>query len=76
MVDQHDKDAIEPMQEMFQRVLTGWAMDALSLRRQGLDRPTSREGAGLALTRPADPRELGRLATPANPPIVWRGKAA
>lgn len=31
--------------EMFARVLRSWAMDALSLRRRGLDRPSFRRGA-------------------------------
>jgi hypothetical protein len=30
---------------MFQRVLAAWAVDALSLRRRGLDRPGSRGAA-------------------------------
>lgn len=40
---------------MFERILTGWAMDVLALRRRGLDRPGSRPGRGL----------------PAAPPVEW-----
>lgn len=32
----------ERAQRMFQRVLRNWAVDALRLRREGLDRPTAR----------------------------------
>ena len=71
--------ADDAMQEMFQRVLTGWAMDALSLRRRGLDRPSSREGAGLALIRPESAEDAPLVYAPAEPAITWntgRGKAA
>lgn len=34
----------DPVHAMYRRVLAGWAMDALSLRRRGLDRPSSRDG--------------------------------
>jgi hypothetical protein len=58
-------------QAMFQRVITHWAMDALSLRRRGLDRPTEREGTGLW----AAPPEL-RIAHDDQPgpapAIRWR----
>jgi hypothetical protein len=35
--------AVAEARDMFQRYLTGWAMDALSLRKQGLDTPCWRE---------------------------------
>ena len=62
----------ESVQEMFQKVLTGWAMDALSLRRRGLDRPSSRECAGLALTRPEHRDDARMVYAPAEPAITWR----
>lgn len=34
--------AVFEARAMFQRVLTGWAMDVLALRREGLDTPTVR----------------------------------
>ncbi len=71
--------ASERVQEMFQRVLTSWAMDALSLRRRGLDRPSSRECAGLALSRPERDDDSRMIYDPAQPAITWRagrGKAA
>ena len=37
-------DARSEVRAMFQRVLAAWAVDALSLRRRGLDRPCSRDG--------------------------------
>lgn len=73
------REANDAVQEMFQRVLTGWAMDALSLRRRGLDRPSSREGAGLALIRPEHADDSRMIYAPAEPAITWRagqGKAA
>lgn len=36
--------AVARAQEMYRRVLTGWAHDALRLRASGLDRPTRRIG--------------------------------
>jgi hypothetical protein len=73
----HRREASQAVQEMFQRVLTGWAMDALSLRRRGLDRPTSRECAGLALARPGPADDSRRVYAPVDPAITWRsGKAA
>jgi hypothetical protein len=64
---------------MFQRVITGWAMDALALRRRGLDKPCSRNGAGLALPgREADGGPHKLYAAP-HPAITWqarRGRAA
>jgi hypothetical protein len=57
-------------QSMFHRVVTGWAMDALALRRQGLDRPSARDGhtPGLA------PGRVGRMViTPGPVPAIrWR----
>jgi hypothetical protein len=34
-----------PTRDMFRRYLSGWAMDLLELRRQGLDRPCTRDCA-------------------------------
>ena len=50
---------------MFQRVLAAWAIDALSLRRRGLDRPGSR-GAAQA----SDP--AGRLSAAPARRVGWR----
>jgi hypothetical protein len=36
----------DEVRAMFQRVLAAWAVDALSLRRRGLDRPCSRDRGG------------------------------
>lgn len=36
--------AVARAQEMYRRVVTGWAHDALRLRASGLDRPTRRIG--------------------------------
>ena len=75
----HRREATDAVHEMFQKVLTGWAMDALALRRRGLDRPSSREGAGLALTRPERAEDSRMIYAPAEPAITWRtghGKAA
>jgi hypothetical protein len=50
---------------MFQRVLSSWALDALRLRRSGLDRPVAREGRwtdGRALRVGLAERGLRRLA--------------
>jgi hypothetical protein len=39
------QDGLDPqVRRMYQRVLSGWARDALSLRRAGLDRPCPRPG--------------------------------
>ena len=79
MVHEHDRKAADPMQLMFQRVITGWAMDALSLRRRGLDKPCTRDGAGLALPGRSADQGPRLLIHPAQPPIAWqtrRGKAA
>ncbi len=75
----HRSEATDDVHQMFQRVLTTWAMDALALRRRGLDRPSSREGAGLALVRPERPEDSHMIYAPAEPAITWRtghGKAA
>jgi len=62
----------DPVRAMYRRVITGWAMDALSLRRNGLDRPCER--MNLEPVRPGQGRgvlECGRrLAAP--PVIGWR----
>ncbi len=50
-------EARDHARAMFQRVLAAWAVDALSLRRRGLDRPCSRDGAGFAPGR----SDAGRL---------------
>lgn len=42
-----DGDPTATARRMFERVLTGWAMDVLSLRRRGLDRPGYRLGCGM-----------------------------
>lgn len=39
-------------QAMFRRVLTGWAMDLLALRRSGLDRPGPRSGSAMRALAP------------------------
>jgi hypothetical protein len=62
----------DPVHAMFHRVLAGWAMDALTLRRSGLDRPCSR--VNLAPVRPGRDqavREHGRRSV-AQPVIGWR----
>jgi hypothetical protein len=43
---------------MYQRVLAGWAMDLLALRRAGLDRP-GRRGTVLCGAAVAEPRACG-----------------
>lgn len=48
---------------MFERVLAAWAMDVLSLRRRGLDRPTVRKGAWTGSSRSMP----GRWAVGATP---------
>jgi hypothetical protein len=53
---------------MYRRVLAGWAMDALSLRRRGLDRPCSRDG--LAPVGPGRDGPADRRGDPA-PGIGW-----
>ena len=78
MIDEHQRKA-DPVQAMFQRVITGWAMDALSLRRRGLDRPCTRDGAGLALPGRSADQGPHRLVQPEQPAIAWqtrRDKAA
>jgi|GEM_PF-6414605 len=35
-------DAVREARAIYQRVLAGWAMDVLELRREGLDRPSMR----------------------------------
>lgn len=68
-------DARSDVRAMFQRVLAAWAVDALSLRRRGLDRPCHRGGAGLALGgRCETAREAGGRAArgaPADPASGW-----
>jgi hypothetical protein len=54
-------DVTGDVQAMFQRMLTGWAMDALSLRRRGLDRPCRRTCAGVAQAIPGRHQTMRRL---------------
>ena len=65
------------MNTMFQRVLQAWAVDALALRRRGLDRPCSRDGAGTALYQAQIHRRAGRheaAASGAGPTARHTGK--
>lgn len=39
---------------MFERILTGWAMDVLSLQRRGLDVPGARAASGRPAAPPAE----------------------
>ena len=39
---QANADAVREARAIYQRVLAGWAMDVLELRRGGLDRPSLR----------------------------------
>lgn len=41
-----DDDPCAAARRMFERVLTGWAMDVLALRRRGLDLPGYRTAEG------------------------------
>lgn len=50
--------AVEQAQLMYRAVLAPWAMDLMSLRRRGLDRPGRRYAHGLVL-RPASPPGAG-----------------
>lgn len=50
--------AAREVRHLFQRVLGAWAMDILSLRRAGLDRPSVRAGSPFALVAP--PAGIGR----------------
>ena len=52
MVHQVETPAVCDVHAMFQRMLTGWAMDTLALRRRGLDRPCRRTCAGAAQPLP------------------------
>ena len=62
MVHQVETSAMtSDVQIMFQRMLTGWAMDALALRRRGLDRPGRRTCAGLAQPIPGRHQAMRRL---------------
>jgi hypothetical protein len=53
-------EGVDAVNTMFQRVLQAWAVDALALRRRGLDRPCSRDGAGTALYQAQISRRAGR----------------
>lgn len=58
---------------MYRRVLSGWAMDALTLRRKGLDRPCARKGSRRHALMPG---ETGgplddRRWTPAGAEAAW-----
>lgn len=55
MVQTDGLRTVDPCAEarvMFERVLAAWAMDVLSLRRRGLDRPGHRPAASLRLAAP------------------------
>jgi hypothetical protein len=70
--DQHSSPQASA-QAMFQRVITGWAMDALSLRRRGLDRPSERSGTGLWLT--PGPLRVTEERSWSVPAIRWRPRS-
>jgi hypothetical protein len=61
----------EHARHMFQRVITGWAMDALALRRSGLDRPCVRTGSGLWVS-PGRMRVVREHEPEATHAIRWR----
>jgi hypothetical protein len=73
---QHARNASHPAQahiaaqSMFHRVVTGWAMDTLALRRQGLDRPSARGAKAAGIT----PGRVDRMViTPGPAPAIrWR----
>ena len=48
-------DAVREARAIYQRVLAGWAMDVLELRRGGLDRPSLRSSGE---TLPMTPRRM------------------
>jgi hypothetical protein len=59
---------------MYRRYLSSWAMDVLELRRKGLDRPCTREGAGAGPVSPGhtpdhDSGSPGALRTFARPSL-------
>jgi len=48
---QANREAVREARAIYQRVLAGWAMDVLELRRGGLDRPSLRfSGETLPMT--------------------------
>jgi hypothetical protein len=73
---QHARNASQPAQahieaqSMFHRVVTGWAMDTLALRRSGLDRPSARDSHAPGLV----PGQVERLVIRPgpSPAIRWR----
>lgn len=64
------------VRRMYHRVLAGWARDALSLRRRGLDRPTARGALGVFPIGPgrAEPAEHTPIAD-ADPVRSREGRA-
>lgn len=56
---EHAPTAEHDARQMYRRFLSSWACDALRLRSQGLDRPTSRRGNGDP-TGPAVARNVRR----------------
>jgi hypothetical protein len=72
--DQHATGPEARAQLMFQRVITGWAMDALALRRRGLDRPGPRQGNSLGAAPPAMRMVYDEPTGPA-PAIRWRPRS-
>jgi hypothetical protein len=72
-----ETDAGDQVRAMFQRVLAAWAVDALSLRRRGLHRPSQRCGAGFALASPGwsdAATDTGGLANRGEPGRWARGR--
>lgn len=57
----HSAEAEQLARVMFERVLAGWAMDVLALRRRGLDSPSSRTGSGRPVA-PQCPTDWARAA--------------
>jgi len=40
---------------LYTRVLASWASDSLNLRREGLNRPSQRDGIGIGIAPSAEP---------------------
>lgn len=64
----------EKAQAMFQRMVMHWAVDALSLRKRGLDRPSHRQGTSLGLA-PGSMRIVYDDRPGPAPAIRWRPPA-
>jgi len=60
---------------LYTRVLASWASDSLNLRREGLNRPSQREGSGLGIAPSANPSTL-TTPTPPTPPMGQIRRAA